>query len=131
VDRRRLALVTLVAFALATAVASAVSGSRPAAAPGIAPFVVQVVGYGCALVAGLALFRSGEAPIGADRKLGGTVLAAVGVLAVLDVEAFAGEAAGANIGAGFLRLICLVVIVAVAGRLVVTTVTAAGRRRRP
>jgi hypothetical protein len=131
VVRRRLALVALVVFAVATAVASAVSGSRPASAPGIAPFVVQAVGYGCALVAGLALLRSSDRPIGADRRLGGTVLAAVGVLAVLDVEAFAGAAGGANIGAGFLRLICLVVIVAVAGRLVVTTVTAAGRRRRP
>jgi peptidoglycan/LPS O-acetylase OafA/YrhL len=131
VDRRRLALVALVVFAVATAVASAVSGSRPGSAPGIAPFVVQVVGYGCALVAGLALLRSSDRPMGADRRLGGTVLVAVGVLAVLDVEAFAGEAGGANIGAGFLRLICLVVIVAVAGRLVVTTVTAAGRRRRP
>ena len=130
-DRRRVALVALVAFAVATAVASAVSGSRPASAAGIAPFVVRCVGYGCALVAGLALLRSSDRPIGADRRLGGTVLAAAGILAVLDVEAFAGEAGGANIGAGFLRLICLVVIVAVAGRLVVTAVTAAGRRRRP
>ena len=64
-DRRRLALVALVAFATATAVAIAVSGTRPAAAQGLAPFVVQVVGL------------------------------------------------------------------AVAGRLVATTVTAAGRRRRP
>ena len=130
-DRRRLALVALVAFAVASAAASALSGSRPASAQGVAPFVVQVVGYGCALVAGLVLFRSGARPRGADRRLGGTVLTAVGILAVLDVETFAGAAAGANIGAGFLRLMCLVVIVAVAGRLVVTTVMAAGRRRRP
>jgi hypothetical protein len=131
VDRRRLALVALVAFAIATAAASAVGGTRPAPAQGIAPFVVQAVGYGCALVAGLALLLPTDRTVGADRKLGGTVLAAVAVLAVLDLEAFAGEASGANIGAGFLRLICLVVVVAVAGRLVATTVTAAGRRRRP
>jgi hypothetical protein len=69
-----------------------------------------------------------------DRRrlaLVAVVAFAVAVLAVLDVEAFAGEAAGADIGAGFLRLSCLVVVVAVAGRLVATTVTAAGRRRRP
>jgi hypothetical protein len=131
VDRRRLALVALVAFAIATAVAIAVSGTRPASAQGVAPFVVRVVGYACALVGGLALLLPADGAAGADRKLGGTVLAAVAVLAVLDVEAFAGAAAGADIGAGFLRLICLVVVVAVAGRLVATTVTASGRRRRP
>ena len=130
-DRRRLALVALVAFAIATAASIAVRGARPAAAQGIAPIVVQAVGYACALVGGLALLRPAGGEVGADRKLGGTVLAAVAVLAVLDVEAFAGEAAGADVGAGFLRLICLVVVVAVAGRLVATTVTAAGRRRRP
>jgi hypothetical protein len=118
VDRRRLALVALVAFALATAVAIVVSGARPASAQGTLPFVVRAVGYGFALVGGMALLRP------ADRKLGGAVLAAVAVLAVLDVEAFAGEAAGSDIGAGLLRLICLVVIVAVAGRLVATTITA-------
>lgn len=133
-DRRRLALVALVAFAVATAVASAMGGARPASAQGIAPFVVQVVGYCFAVVGGLALFLptgGTVGTVGADRKLGGAVLAAVAVLTVLDVEAFAGAAAGADLGAGFLRLICLVVVVAVAGRLVATTVTAAGRRRRP
>lgn len=130
-DRRRVALVALVAFATATAVAIAISGARPAVAQGIAPFVVQVVGYCFAVVGGLALFLPAGGTVGADRKLGGAILAAVAVLAVLDVEAFAGAAAGADIGAGFLRLICLVVVLAVAGRLVATTVTAAGRRRRP
>ena len=66
--------------------------------------------------------------VGAGRRLGGTVLAAVAVLALLDVEAFAGAAAGATIGAGFLRLMCLVVIVAVAARLL-TTALASGRSR--
>jgi hypothetical protein len=130
VDRRRLALVALVAFAIATAIAIGVSGARPASAQGIAPFVVRVVGYCFGVLGGLALLFPADRT-GVDRKLGGAVLAAVAVLAVLDVEAFAGAAAGADIGAGFLRLICLVVVVAVAGRLVATTVTAAGRRRRP
>jgi hypothetical protein len=128
VDRRRLALIALVVFAVATAVAIGVSGARPASAPGIAPFVVRAVGCGFALVGGLALLLPAGGTAGADRKLGGTVLAAVAVLGVLDVEAFAGEAGGSDIGAGFVRLICLVVIVAVAGRLLVTTLPA-GRRR--
>jgi hypothetical protein len=128
VDRRRLALGALVAFALATVVAITVSGARPASAQGIVPFAVQIAGYGCAVAGALALLLPTGRNVGADRKLGGTVLAAVAVLAVLDVEAFAGESAGSDIGAGFLRLVCLVVIVAVAGRLVATTITA-GRRR--
>jgi hypothetical protein len=105
VDRRRLALFALLAFAVATAVAIVVSGSRSHTGQGVAPMVVQGVGQAFALVAALA------APM---------------VLVLLD--AFADAAGGANIGAGFLRLICLVVIVAVAGRLVSTTV-ALGRRR--
>jgi hypothetical protein len=103
VDRRRLALFALLAFA--TAVVIVVSGSRSHTGQGVAPMVVQGVGQAFALVAALA------APM---------------VLVLLD--AFADAAGGANIGAGFLRLICLVVIVAVAGRLMSTTV-ALGRRR--
>jgi hypothetical protein len=127
VDRRRFALFALVAFAVATAVAIVISGSRPATAQGIAPLVVQGVGYGCAILAALDLLAPAVHPAGADRKLGGVVLATVAVLVLLDALAFA-DAEGANIGAGFLRLVCLVVIVAVAVRLVATTV-AAGRRR--
>jgi hypothetical protein len=129
VDRRRLALFALLAFAVATAVAIVVSGSRSHTGQGVAPMVVQGVGHAFALVAALALLAPGDVfgpPAGADRKLGGVVLAALVVLVLLD--AFADAAGGANIGAGFLRLICLVVIVAVAGRLMSTTV-ALGRRR--
>jgi hypothetical protein len=124
VDRRRFALFALVAFAVATAVAIVISGSRPATAQGIAPLVVQGIGYGCAILAALDLLAPAAHPAGADRKLGGVVLASVAVLALLDALAF-GD--GANIGAGFLRLVCLVVIVAVAGRLAATAMVA-GRR---
>jgi hypothetical protein len=128
VGGRRIALVALVAFAVATAAAISLSGSRPGTGQGIAPLVVQAVGYGCALVAALVLMAPSEHATGADRRLGGVVLAAVALLVLLDVEVFAGEDGGANIGAGLLRLVCLLVIVAVAGRLL-TTSRAVGRRR--
>ena len=126
-DRRRAALYALVAFAIATAVAIVISGGRPAGAQGLAPLVAQGVGYACALVAALELLAPAEHPAGADRKLGGALLVAVAALVLLDVVAFVDDA-GANIGAGFLRLVCLVVIVAVAARLLASTL-ASGRRR--
>ena len=126
-DRRRVALRALLAFAVFTAVAIVFSGSRPGTGQGVAPLVVQAIGYAFALVAALVLLapdgRLGPQE-GADRKLGGAVLAALAVLVLL--EFFAAE--GPNIGAGFLRLVCLVVIVAVAARLMATSV-APGRRR--
>ena len=116
-DRRRAALYALVAFAVATAVAIVISGSRPGTGQGIAPTVVQAVGYVCALLAALELLAPAAHPAGADRKLGGVILVALAVLVALDVFAEAGP----DVGAGFLRLVCLVVIVAVAGRLVATS----------
>jgi hypothetical protein len=129
VDRRRFALYALVAFAVATAVAIVLSGSRPAGEQGIAPMVVQGVGYGCAILAALDLMAPAAHPAGADRKLGSVVLVSVAVLVLLDLVAFGSSDAniGANIGAGFLRLVCLVVIVAVAGRLTAGTVRATRR----
>jgi hypothetical protein len=124
VDRRRAALYALVAFAIATAAAIVISGGRPAGAQGLAPLVVQGVGYACALVAALELLAPAENPAGADRKLGGAILVALTALVLLDVFA----AGGPDIGAGFLRLVCLVVIVAVAARLLASTL-ASGRRR--
>jgi len=124
VDRRRAALYGLVAFAVATAAAIAISGSRSAGEQGVAPWLVQGVGYLCAVLAAVELLLPASHPSGADRKLGGVVLVAVGALVLLD--AFAG--AGPDVGAGFLRLVCLVVIVAVAARLLTTT-PAAGRGR--
>ena len=123
-DRRRAALYSLMAFAVATAVAIVISGSRPGTGQGIAPWVVQGIGYACALVAALELLAPAPHPAGADRKLGGVILAALAALVLLDVFADAGP----DIGAGFLRLVCLVVIVAVAGRLLVTS-RATGRPR--
>jgi hypothetical protein len=124
VDRRRAALYALVAFAIATAAAIVISGGRPAGAQGLAPLVVQGVGYACALVAALELLAPAENPAGADRKLGGAILVALTALVLLDVFA----AGGPDIGAGFLRLVCLLVIVAVAARLLASTL-ASGRRR--
>jgi hypothetical protein len=126
VDRRRAALYALVGFAVATAAAIVISGSRPPTAQGIAPTIVQAVGYVFALAAALDLLAPAAHPAGADRKLGGVIVVAVAALVLLDVVAFADDA-GANIGAGFLRLVCLVVIVAVAGRLLASTL--AERRR--
>jgi hypothetical protein len=124
VDRRRAALYGLVAFAVATAAAIAISGARPAGEQGVAPELVQGVGYVCAVLAAVELLLPAAHPAGADRKLGGVVLAAVATLVLLDVVA----GAGPGIGAGFLRLVCLVVIVAVAWRLVATS-RPAGRPR--
>jgi hypothetical protein len=127
VDRRRAALYALVGFAVATAVAIVISGSRPAGAQGVAPLVLQGIGYVCALLAAADLLAPAAHPAGADRKLGGVIVVAVAALILLDVVGFAGSD-GTNIGAGFLRLVCLVVIVAVAARLLVGTL-ATGRRR--
>ena len=123
-DRRRAALYALVAFAIATAVAIVISGGRPAGEQGVAPLVVQGVGYAFALAAALELLAPAENPAGADRKLGGAILVALTALVLLDVFA----AGGPDIGAGFLRLVCLLVIVAVAARLLASTL-ASGRRR--
>ena len=123
-DRRRAALYALVAFAVATAAAIVISGGRPATAQGTAPWLVQAVGYVFAVLAAVELLLPAAHPAGADRKLGGVLLVAVAALVLLDV--FAG--AGPDIGAGFLRLVCLVVIVAVAGRLLATS-RAPGRPR--
>ncbi|TFV86624.1 hypothetical protein [Blastococcus sp. CT_GayMR16] len=127
-DRRRAALYALVAFAVATAVAIVISGSRPHTAQGLAPWVVQGIGYAFALAAAVELLVPAAHPAGADRKLGGALLAALAALVLLDVFAFADSGGGANIGAGFLRLVCLVVIVAVAARLLVSTLRVGGRR---
>ena len=126
---RRVALVGLVGFAVATAIAIALSGARPPSQQGIAPLVVQALGYGCALGAALVLMSNSDHAGGADRRLGGAVLAAVALLVLLDMEAFTGQDGGADVGAGLLRLACLLVIVAVAGRLLFARLTSS--RERP
>ena len=123
-DRRRAALYALIGFAVATAVSIVISGSRPAGDQGIAPWLVQGVGYLCAVLAAVELLLPAASPAGADRKLGGVLLVAVAGMVLVDVV----SAGGPDIGAGFLRLVCLIVIVAVAARLLTTTLASSRRR---
>jgi hypothetical protein len=122
VDRRRTSLVLLLLFVLCTGVSIVVSGSRPGLEQGLAPALAQFVGYGCALVAGALLLSS--APEESARRIGGVVLGALAVLVLLDLLV----AAGPNIGAGFVRLVGLVVIMVATVRLALG-VAAAGRAR--
>jgi hypothetical protein len=108
-DTRRPALIALLAFLGLTVVAIGISGSRPALQQGVAPAVVQFAGYACALAgAVLMLSRPGA------RGTGATVLAALVVLVALEVAVDDGSP---DIGAGFVRLLCLGVLVAVTLRL--------------
>jgi hypothetical protein len=109
-DRRRTSLVLLLLFVLCTGVAIVVSGSRPGLQQGIAPTVVQSLGYVLAFVAAVLLLST---PEGNARTLGGTVLGALVVLVL--VELLGGG--GTDIGAGFVRLIALVVVMVVTVRL--------------
>ena len=121
-DRRRSALGVLLAFAACTIVAIVVSGTRPAGGQGVAPTVVQGAGYLCALVAAVLLLagpRHGEHPV--ERRSGGVILGALTLLLLLDVIALTDGPDGANIGAGFARLVLLVLIGVSAGRLAVGT----------
>lgn len=124
-DRRAPAVVALLLFVACTGVAIVVSGTRPANDPGVLPMAVQAVGYACALVAGLLLIASHTA----DRRLGAMVVGALAVLVLLDVFAFSDPAGGANIGAGFVRLLGLVVIAVVTAQ--TARAVAASRRERP
>jgi len=122
VDRRRTSLVLLLLFVLCSGIAIVVSGSRPGLEQGLAPALVQFVGYACALVAGVLLLSS--APEETARRIGGVVLGALAVLVLLDLLV----AAGPNIGAGFVRLVGLVVIMVSTIRLALG-IAAAGRAR--
>jgi drug/metabolite transporter (DMT)-like permease len=108
-DRRRVPLVLLLAFLACTGIAIVVSGSRPGLAQGVAPTVVQFVGYLIALVAAVLLVL-GDAR---SRRIGGTVLGASAILVLLEVVA----PSGPDIGAGAVRLLCLVVIAVATVRL--------------
>jgi hypothetical protein len=124
-DRRRSSLVLLLVFVLCTGVAIVISGSRPGLEQGLAPALVQVVGYACGLVGAVLLISSAtEAEVGSPRRTGGVVLAALVVLVLLDLLG----ADGTNIGAGFVRLVLLVVIMVATIRLALG-VAAAGRAR--
>jgi hypothetical protein len=123
VERRTSALVALTVFLALTVVAIVVGGSRPGLQQGTAPTVVQFAGYLCALV-GAVLLLALPHPAGRERRTGGAVLAALTVLVLLEVTV---EAAGVTIAAGFVRLVCLVVIVVLTACLAGTV--AAARRR--
>jgi hypothetical protein len=105
-DRRRTSLVLLLLFVACTGVAIVLSGSRPGLQQGIAPTVVQSLGYLLALVAAVLLIApTVDDPRGA-RTLGLTVLGGLAVLVAVEFL----SAGGTDIGAGFVRLIGLVVI---------------------
>jgi hypothetical protein len=122
VDRRRTSLVLLLLFVLCSGIAIVVSGSRPGLEQGLAPALVQFVGYACALVAGVLLLSSASEENA--RRIGGVVLGALAVLVLLDLLV----AAGPDIGAGFVRLVGLVVIMVATIRLALG-IAAAGRAR--
>jgi hypothetical protein len=128
VDRRRTSLVLLLLFVLCTGISIAVSGSRPHLDQGTAPWLFQVLGYLCAVAAGVLLLAPGEGQgDGGVRRLGFVVLGAVVVLALLDALDLA-DGDGANIGAGGVRVVGLVVIMVATIRLA-QRVAAAGRAR--
>jgi peptidoglycan/LPS O-acetylase OafA/YrhL len=116
-DRRRPALVALLAFAGCTLVAVLVSGSRPHLDQGDAPWAFQLAGYLCALVAGVLLLAPDAGGTPADRRTGLVVVAAVVVLALIDALTAAADEGGANIGAGLVRLVTLVVVAVMTVRL--------------
>jgi hypothetical protein len=107
---------------LCSGIAVVVSGSRPGLEQGQTPSLVQFAGYGCALVGGVLLLSS--APEESARRIGGVVLGALAVLVLLDLLV----AAGPDIGAGFVRLVALVVIMVATIRLALG-IAAAGRAR--
>ncbi|TQN41016.1 hypothetical protein FHU33_0368 [Blastococcus colisei] len=129
VDRRRRALVLLLLFVVLTGVSIAVSGSRPHLDQGTAPWLLQVVGHLCALAGGVLLLAPEEGREDAGvRRLGAVVLAAIVVLGLVDAMTLAADSAGANIGAGLVRLVGLVAIMVATIRL--AHGVAASRRTR-
>ena len=121
-DRRAPALGALLLFVVLTGVSIALSGSRPALDQGTAPWLVQLAGYLAAVAGGVLLTTSGEA----GRRLGGVVVGATIAMLLLDAASLAADGGGATIGAGLVRLVCLLVIGMVTARLAVTV--AADRR---
>jgi len=124
VDRRRPALVLLLLFVGCLGVAIVLSGSRPGLQQGIAPTVAAFVGYLFAFGAAVLLIVPAAATQQDTRRLGVVILAALVVLVLLDLFA----ADGPNIGAGFVRLVALVVIMVATIRLALG-VASAGRTR--
>ncbi|MGY1811495.1 hypothetical protein [Blastococcus sp. SYSU D00820] len=122
-DRRRPALVALLLFVVLTGAAIAVAGSRPATGEGTVPWLLQTIGYLCAVAGGVLLLSgSGQG----SRAVGGVVMAATVVMVLIDGMTLLADGQGADIGGGFVRLLCLVVIGVVTARLAVAV--AADRR---
>jgi peptidoglycan/LPS O-acetylase OafA/YrhL len=113
-DRRRSALLALLLFLACTALAIAVSGTRPHLEQGTAPWVTQLVGYVSALAGGVLLLVAGRNGAAGDRRHGAVVLGALAVLVGVDV--LTSGSAGADIGAGLVRVLCLVAVAVVTAR---------------
>jgi hypothetical protein len=124
VERPRLALALLALFVALTVLATVLAGSRPATEPGVLPWVLQIAGYLCAIAGGVLLLAA-PGP-GLHRRAGLVVVGAVVVLALLD--AWTRDDAGANIGGGLVRLVCLLAVVAATVRVGADAVS---RGRRP
>ena len=126
-ERSRRALALMLAFAGCTVAAIVLAGSRPASAPGVLPWAVQVVGYGCGIAAGVLLLVQGSGQPRV-RRVGAVLMPALVALLLLDAFSHGADPEGADIGAGLLRLLLLVVI-AVA-TVVLARVSLVGRRAR-
>ena len=126
-DRRGRALVALLLFIAFTGASILVAGDRPHLDQGNAPWLLQVIGYLCAVAGGVLLLAPADGRDGSgDRRIGAVVLVALVVLVLLDAATLAADSAGANIGAGFVRLLCLVTIGVATARLAIAA--AAARR---
>ena len=120
--RRSAALLALAAFVALVVVGIVVGGSRPALDQGSAPTVIALCSYLCLLAGALLLLLPLRAA--ADRLVGGVLLGATAVLVGLDLAIDDGSP---NIGGGFVRLLCLGVVVVMTARLI--GAVAADRRR--
>jgi hypothetical protein len=125
VDRRLPALVALLLFVGLTFVAIVLDGRLPASEESVAGWIAQVLGYLCALTAGVLLLAPPAEPT--TRAPGFVVIGATLVLLLLD--ALTAGQDGGNIGGGLVRVVLLVVLAVVTARL--ATALAAARRPRP
>jgi hypothetical protein len=113
-------------FILLTGASIAVSGSRPHLDQGDAPWLLQVIGYLCGLAGGVLLMAPPDGTGGesGDRRIGLVVTVALGALALIDAVTLVTDSGGVDLGAGFLRLICLVAMGVATARLAVATAQA-------
>ena len=123
-DRRRTALVLLLAFIGCIGVAVVLSAGRPGLQQGVAPTVAAFVGYALAAVAAVLLLTSPTEADGGSRAIGAMVLGAVAVLVLLDL--LVGD--GPSIGAGLVQLVGELVILVATARLAMG-IARAGRVR--